>query len=195
VSVVEIQEVRALLERARHYEACHIAGHMSLRVTHQKLATSRRVSNRWKAVAKRLFSGRRLVERVSIRLAEQVSELCGEKTGNISDAVDVVRSCSTERDELRAALNTPQTVDFVSAVANESAHQRLRWGADQDTHKTPADWFWLIGYLAGKALSASIAGDVEKARHHTISTAAVLSHWHASLGRAEANETSEATHG
>jgi hypothetical protein len=184
-----------MTDRATFLETCHIAGHTCLRVTHQKLAVSRRASKRWKALAKRVINGRRMVERVSSRLAEQVSEICGEKTGNVSDAVSIVRECATERDELRAALNTPQTVDFISAVATEAAHQRLRWGAAHDTTKSPTDWFWVIGYLAGKALSASIAGDLEKARHHTISTAAALAHWHASLQPTASHTNSEALNG
>lgn len=54
--------------------------------------------------------------------------------------------------ELEAKLNTPEIVDFASAVVLEAAHQRQRWGSDHDAGKTDADWFWLIGYLSGKAL-------------------------------------------
>jgi hypothetical protein len=43
------------------------------------------------------------------------------------------------------------------------------------------DWFWLLGYLGGKALAEAKAGDVEKARHHRISTAVALANWHAAL--------------
>ncbi len=45
-----------------------------------------------------------------------------------------------------------------------------------------ADWFWLIGYLAGKALMHALAGDRDKAKHHTISTAAALLNWHRAMG-------------
>lgn len=85
---------------------------------------------------------------------------------------------SIVRDEI---INSPETADFMAAVPLEAAHQRERWGADHDAGKSPFDWFWLIGYLAQKAADAAVRGDTEKARHHTISTAAALANWHAAL--------------
>ncbi|HEY4118376.1 MAG TPA: hypothetical protein VGM56_10990 [Byssovorax sp.] len=75
----------------------------------------------------------------------------------------------------------PELEDFASAVVAEAAHQRVRWGTPHDGGKAPADWFWLLGYLSGKALAAAIAGDRNKAAHHTISSAAALANWHAAL--------------
>lgn len=86
-----------------------------------------------------------------------------------------------ERDALHAKLNTPELVDFPKGVTLEAAHQRDRWGAENDAGKAPLDWFWLIGYLAQKAAMSAIAGDIDKAKHHTISTAAALANWHAAL--------------
>lgn len=83
--------------------------------------------------------------------------------------------------ELNALLNEPITNDFIEGVRVEAPHQRNRWGVDHDAGKTPWDWFWLIGYLAQKAATAAVAGDVEKAKHHTISTAAALANWHLAL--------------
>lgn len=86
------------------------------------------------------------------------------------------------REEIRReVINSPETADFIAGVPLEAAHQRERWGVDHDAGKEPQDWFWLIGYLAGKALRAASDGDVDKARHHTISTAAALANWHAAL--------------
>lgn len=82
-------------------------------------------------------------------------------------------------------INTPETADFMAGVPLEAAHQRERWGAAHDAGKTPEDWFWLIGYLAQKALRAQNAGDMEKAQHHTISTAAALANWHAAISGAD----------
>lgn len=79
------------------------------------------------------------------------------------------------------ALNTPEILDFVKAVPLEAAHQRERWGSDHDAGKTAADWFWLVGYLAGKALHMHAQGNTEKALHHTISTAAALANWHSAI--------------
>lgn len=86
-----------------------------------------------------------------------------------------------EVERLRALVNTPTLHSFRDGVVLEAAHQRERWGADHDAGKAPADWFWLVGYLAGKALQAQTSGNTEKALHHTISTAAALANWHAAI--------------
>lgn len=78
-------------------------------------------------------------------------------------------------------LNTPEIHDFAKAIVLEAAHQRERWGTDHDGGKTPADWFWLIGYLAGKALNSVAAKDHDKALHHVITTAAACANWHAAM--------------
>jgi hypothetical protein len=72
------------------------------------------------------------------------------------------------------AINTPEIDDFLSAVKNEALHQRERWGAEGDAGKHDADWFWLIGYLAGKAIHQP-----GKILHHIITTAAACLNWHA----------------
>lgn len=71
-------------------------------------------------------------------------------------------------------INTPEIHDFIQAVEREALHQRERWGSDHDAGKTDSDWFWLVGYLAGKALNKP-----EKALHHIITTAAACLNWHA----------------
>lgn len=88
---------------------------------------------------------------------------------------------------LEADLNRPETADFMRGVPLEATHQRQRWGSAHDAGKAPLDWFWLIGYLAQKAAAAAIAGDFEKAKHHTISTAAALANWHLQLSGADAS--------
>lgn len=82
---------------------------------------------------------------------------------------------------LRAMINKPELVDFLRGVRLEAIHQVERWSADHDRAKRPADWFWLVGYLAGKALHAAIASDRDKARHHCVSTAAALYNWHCAI--------------
>ena len=82
---------------------------------------------------------------------------------------------------LEKALNTPEVFDFVKAVQLEAAHQRARWGSDHDAGKTDADWFWLVGYLAGKALH-NPPNDMHPAEaqlHRIVATAAALANWHA----------------
>ncbi|HWF07023.1 MAG TPA: hypothetical protein VG297_01100, partial [Bryobacteraceae bacterium] len=56
--------------------------------------------------------------------------------------------------EAERKVNTPELHSFRDAVVLEAAHQKGRWGSDHDAGKEPSDWFWLLGYLAGKALRA-----------------------------------------
>jgi hypothetical protein len=96
--------------------------------------------------------------------------------------VDDLRS---EVQRLRSLIGRPYIGAWTDEVLIEAAHQRERWGSDHDRGKEPEDWFWLVGYLAGKALAAHRAGNASKAHHHTVSTAAVLAHWAASIGGRE----------
>jgi hypothetical protein len=89
-----------------------------------------------------------------------------------------VETLRAEVNRLRALINTPQTDSFVEAVRLEAAHQQERWGAEHDAGKSPPDWFWLLGYLSGKALAAFLAGNREKGMHHIVSSAACLLNWH-----------------
>jgi hypothetical protein len=97
------------------------------------------------------------------------------------DADIILEDAISELARLRDLINTPELADFVKGVKLEALHQRERWGAAHDRSKSAENWFWLVGYLAGKALHATIAGDREKALHHTISAAAALSQWHAAI--------------
>lgn len=94
---------------------------------------------------------------------------------------ETAQQLRAEIERLRGLLNTPELIDFARAVQLEGAHQRERWGTDHDAGKTPADWFWLVGYLAGKALHEHLAGNTDKALHHVITTAAALANWHAAI--------------
>jgi hypothetical protein len=97
---------------------------------------------------------------------------CGQS--HVDEAATELRA---EIKRLNSLINTPHTHDFIDAVRLEMPHQRERWGAEHDSGKTPADWFWLVGYLAGKALHALTTGNIEKAKHHVITTAAALGNW------------------
>lgn len=108
----------------------------------------------------------------------------------INSAIEDVRAAVASRlageppDELtriKTLINSPITDDFDMGVPLEAAHQVERWGTAHDSGKEPQDWFWLVGYLAGKCLRAHIDGNAEKALHHTISTAAVLRNWHRAI--------------
>lgn len=109
---------------------------------------------------------------------------------------------------LRELINTPELLDFAKAVPLEAVHQRERWGIEHDGGKSPEDWYWLIGHLAGRALghhkeaerliaqqkagyqisiadgtpiAESIAHHREKAVHHCITSAAACANWHAAV--------------
>jgi hypothetical protein len=77
---------------------------------------------------------------------------------------------------LDGLINTPQVIDFLEAVRTEAAHQRERWGEDHDSMKRREDWFWLIGYLAGKVIRP--AQTKEKRLHRIITIAAAALNWH-----------------
>ena len=93
----------------------------------------------------------------------------------------VCNQAADEIERLTNLVNTPMYQPFDRAVKLEAAHQVNRWGTVHDRKKEPQEWFWLVGYLAGKALRAHLSGDRVKATHHTVSSAAVLFHWHAHI--------------
>lgn len=81
---------------------------------------------------------------------------------------------------LREIIHRPESDDFLKGVSIEAEFQRQKHGVDnlmqptRDWHQ----WFWVSGYLLGKALSACLRGDREKAKHHLVTTAALLANWH-----------------
>ena len=91
------------------------------------------------------------------------------------EALDAERA---ERQRLETLINNPHTDDFLESVRTEAAHQRDRWGTEHDGGKTAPDWYWLLGYLAGKALDAWKRDDRPKLLHHIITAAAALLNWH-----------------
>lgn len=99
-----------------------------------------------------------------------------------------VDSMGLELEETRANLaqamklwDGPETEDFLEAVRKEAAFQVAKWGVSHDRAKQPEDFVFLVGYLGGKASQSQKDGDLEKAKHHTISSAAVLFNWHQRL--------------
>lgn len=119
--------------------------------------------------------------RAALTLAEtRLAEETAVSDGLRADLVSRSNFCDQLRAELEEAkrlLNTPEILDFTRAVQLEAAHQRARWGNDHDAGKTDADWFWLIGYLGGKALRAD--DGPEKQLHRIITVAAAACNWHA----------------
>lgn len=108
----------------------------------------------------------------------------GERTDVVAMLKDAIADLQEDRAtslNLQKLINSPELQDFIKAVKLEAVHQKERWPAEHDANKNPEDWFWLLGYLAGKALGAQKAGDIDKAKHHTISSAAALANWHFSI--------------
>jgi hypothetical protein len=107
-------------------------------------------------------------ERDLLRARMQAIGLALKGEGGVGEGDYAWTPALDEARKLRALLNTPELLDFAKAVQLEAAHQRARWGSDHDAGKTDADWFWLIGYLAGKALH-NPGGDPREAtppNHH-----------------------------
>lgn len=105
------------------------------------------------------------------------------------DAVQLILMLDEARDSLAEASKIwdgPETDDFLEGLRKEAAHQVARWGRAHDDGKGPEAFYWTLSYLAGKALRAAIDGDIEKAKHHTISSAALLRNWHGRLSGSEA---------
>jgi hypothetical protein len=116
------------------------------------------------------------------------------------DEWNELQAAVAELDRLKALINSPSIDGFLRSVHIEAVHQVERWGTAHDRAKRPADWFWLVGYLGGKALhhahevdhlsklsapsdgtKALIEKHRVKAMHHTISTAAALYNWHSAI--------------
>lgn len=137
-----------------------------------------------------------------MRQAPELFERCKE----LEQEVQGLRA---ENARLTGLLNTPEIKDFATAVQLEAAHQRERWAPNHDAAKTDDDWFWLIGYLAGKALHTPIRKDFagqqtyveqrdevvfglssdevrDKQLHRIITIAAAACNWHAHVQKAGA---------
>lgn len=113
---------------------------------------------------------------------ENARKIAEALNAGVAQPVAPVPASEAARDAaLYRQLNTPEIADFLKGVEREALHQRDRWGADHDAGKAAEDWFWLLGYLGGKALHAAKSGNADKALHHTISSAAALLNWHAAI--------------
>lgn len=76
---------------------------------------------------------------------------------------------------LNELINNPHTNDFLEAVRLEAAHQLERWGNEHDAQKSDADFYWTLGWLAGKAVRYETE---EKRLHHIVTSAALCLNWH-----------------
>jgi hypothetical protein len=116
---------------------------------------------------------------------EAISACLGDDAASLRDEFPEVAEnmdrAAALVDRLSGLINSPELENFLRAVHIEAVHQVERWGAAHDRAKRPADWFWLVGYLAGKALHAAVSSNRDKALHHCVSTAAALYNWHCAI--------------
>jgi hypothetical protein len=125
-----------------------------------------------------------LADRGGLSWAEIACAVTKQPLGQVPNALidNVITALQVTIDHYDVLINTPETESFENGIRLEAAHQTERWGEDHDAAKTAFDWFWLIGYLSQKAASALQQGDIEKARHHMITTAAALKNWYEKTG-------------
>ena len=95
-----------------------------------------------------------------------------------------------EVDRLKSVLGTPEVEDFLKAVEREAAYQREHWGKGHDEVKSHANWYWLLGWLGGKAvMDPHEPGDErtprERRLHRIVTVAAVAFHWHDATRKGE----------
>lgn len=98
---------------------------------------------------------------------------------DLKEAHALITALKGEVLRLDALINNPHTEDFLESVRLEAAHQQERWATSHDEGKGHENWYWLVGYLAGKALRSLMTGDTEKGLHHIVTTGAALLNWHA----------------
>ncbi|MCQ0031504.1 hypothetical protein [Burkholderia glumae] len=90
----------------------------------------------------------------------------------------------SEVERLLAIIRTPHNDEFYQGVSIEEEYQRQLHGVDlTDGRFDWTQYFWVAGYLLNKALAACISGEGngEKAKHHLVTTAALLKNWHNAL--------------
>lgn len=93
---------------------------------------------------------------------------------------------AAELKRVKTLLETPEFYDFTKAVLREAAYQRERWGEKHDEEKSDDNWFWTLGWLAGKAVTdPHDPGDdrtaLERKLHRIVTAAALACNWHAAV--------------
>ena len=132
-----------------------------------------------------------------LRPEDVVTALLDQHSPPEGEPLPAVSRQTRELRRLRRILNTPVYQPFLEAVRAEAAHQAARANEYEDETKSADDWFWLLDHLQGKAMASHQNGNFDHALHHTISSAAVLFHWHAAITAQQAQapppETDQAT--
>lgn len=86
-----------------------------------------------------------------------------------------------EKERLQAYINNPVTLDFIEAMKVEIPHQKERW-RESDPLKDDPDWYWLIGWLGGKAIMDPVKDrdartPKERKLHRIVAVAAAAANW------------------
>lgn len=126
------------------------------------------------------------LDNLADRLERLHASLPATIAGHRKDKCDVC-ALGVEIGRLNRLINSPFVEAFLEGVQREAAHQKAHWGQAHDRSKSAENWYWLVGFLAGKACRSSIEGNKGKALHHTISAAAALMCWHESITLDESN--------
>ncbi len=112
------------------------------------------------------------------------TDLIMDRVGHVLTKHGVHAGAEIVVDLVSALLDAPIYTDFVLAVKQEATHQQKRWGVEHDAGKTNAEWFWLIGWLGGKAVhnpDTTPENATDKRLHRIIATAAACANWHAHI--------------
>ncbi|MEO0385861.1 MAG: hypothetical protein AAF234_20185 [Pseudomonadota bacterium] len=116
----------------------------------------------------------------------QLRALADDKVAATCAYASDLRRAADELERLNSIIYSPQNDAFLSGVSIEAEHQRQRWSQQHDAQKNGWNWFWTIGYLSQKAATAFECGDYDKAKHHCISTAALMKTMHRYVSEHEA---------
>lgn len=100
--------------------------------------------------------------------------LCPDEAALVSE----VERLRADNRRLRGILDQPDPAEFMYATEVEMRYQQAHWGEEHDSGKVDADWFWLIGYLAGKALHRGEDDGRDKLLHRITTVSAAAGNWH-----------------
>lgn len=113
--------------------------------------------------------------RAAIEFARKTWRNDGAEGETVHLLADALEASDRRVRYLEAILNSPITSDFMKALEREIAHQQTRWAAT-DPSKDETQWFWTLGWLAGKA-TRTPAEDLDKKLHRIVATAALAANW------------------
>jgi hypothetical protein len=90
-----------------------------------------------------------------------------------------LKEAHAEIERLTGIIHTPENDEFLTGTAREAEFQRQHHGVDnsEEAFDWP-QWYWVAGYLLGKAWHALKQHNTVKAKHHLVTTAALLYNWH-----------------